>query len=249
MFDLEDEEFYDESQYAEEVENLREAIRRSVKKEILDEMNRLKTENEKLQGIKEHFDEVKREYERKKAQCDIAIAAAEENARRARLEEILRDHRLIRWKVACVLTYGPKCEKCDKSRQIKVILPSGRTVDDRCRCKTGERYYYYPVPYGLHEISDKYGVRAFYKECGLCDNEKYYVIDTEFTLSICDDSMKKKIEAWKNHKVEEREVKSLLFDDKGECQNICDVLNEKQGHPEWIYRLDGELLENVKCGK
>lgn len=35
MFDLEDEEFYDESQYAEEVENLREAIRRSVKKKFL----------------------------------------------------------------------------------------------------------------------------------------------------------------------------------------------------------------------
>lgn len=99
MLDWEDKEFYEESQYTEEIENLREAIRNSVKKEILDEMNRLKTENEKLQGIKEHFDEVKREYERKKAQCDIAIATAEENARRARLEEILEDHRMIRWKV------------------------------------------------------------------------------------------------------------------------------------------------------
>ena len=30
-----------------------------------------------------------------------------------------------------------------------------------------------------------------------------------------------------------------LYDSKEECQNICDELNEKAGHPEWIYKIDG----------
>ena len=72
------------------------------------------------------------------------------------------------------------------------------------------------------------------------------MIDGELSMSICDDSMKKKIEDWKNHKIEEGKVTNLLFDDREECQNICNVLNEKQGHPEWIYNLEGESLVEVK---
>ena len=56
---------------------LEEAVRNSVRREILDEMNRLKRENEELQDVKEHFDEVKANYERKKAECDRIIADAE----------------------------------------------------------------------------------------------------------------------------------------------------------------------------
>ncbi len=240
MLDWEDKEFYEESQYTEEIENLREAIRNSVKKGILDEMNRLKTENEKLQGIKEHFDEVKREYERKKAQCDIAIATAEENARRARLEEILEDHRMIRWKVESRYGYGPKCDKCDKNRKIQIKLPSGRVVDDNCKCEANKRFYY-PVSYEMYEISDRRGLIAHYqkKDSG---NDIYYAVE------ICDERMKDRIEEWKKRKTEES-VRGLLFDSREECQSACDIFNEKQGHPEWIYRLDGELLENGKCEK
>ena len=77
-YDYDEEEFYSDSKYQEQVENLEEAIKASVKSEILDEMNRLRTENEKLQGIKDHFDEVKRDYEKKKAECDRVVRNAEQ---------------------------------------------------------------------------------------------------------------------------------------------------------------------------
>lgn len=64
-YDYPEEEFYPESEYQEQIDALKEAIRSSVKSEILEEMNRLRTENEKLQGIKEHFEEVKKDYEKK----------------------------------------------------------------------------------------------------------------------------------------------------------------------------------------
>lgn len=59
-YDYPEEEFYPESEYQEQIDALKEAIKSSVKSEILEEMNRLRAENEKLQGVKEHFEEVKR---------------------------------------------------------------------------------------------------------------------------------------------------------------------------------------------
>lgn len=59
-YDYPEEEFYPESEYQEQIDALKEVIKSSVKSEILEEMNRLRAENEKLQGIKEHFEEVKK---------------------------------------------------------------------------------------------------------------------------------------------------------------------------------------------
>ena len=52
FYDYEDEDFYTENEYQEEIDNLKEAIKKSVKREITEEMNRLREENKKLQGIK-----------------------------------------------------------------------------------------------------------------------------------------------------------------------------------------------------
>lgn len=73
FYDYEDEDFYTENEYQEEIDNLKEAIKKSVKRETTEEMNRLREENKKLQGIKENFDTVKKDFERKKDECDRAI--------------------------------------------------------------------------------------------------------------------------------------------------------------------------------
>ena len=73
MYDWEDQEFYESSQYADEIEALQSAIRSSIRKEVLEEMNRLQEENKKLQGIKEHFESVKREIMKEKNQNVIGL--------------------------------------------------------------------------------------------------------------------------------------------------------------------------------
>ena len=143
-YDYDEEEFYSDSKYQEQVENFEEAIKASVKSEILDEMNRLRTENEKLQGIKDHFDEVKRDYEKKKAECDRAVRNAEHNAKRMRIAELMKDHKVVKWKITWTLVYGQKCDKCDSDRNVEIKLPSGRVVNDSCECKTDSKRYYYP---------------------------------------------------------------------------------------------------------
>lgn len=52
FYDYEDEDFYTENEYQEEIDNLKEAIKKSVKREITEEMNRLREENKKLQELK-----------------------------------------------------------------------------------------------------------------------------------------------------------------------------------------------------
>ena len=68
-YDYPEEEFYPESEYQEQIDALKEVIKSSVKSEILEEMNRLRAENEKLYGIKKHFEEVKRDKEKKKTEA------------------------------------------------------------------------------------------------------------------------------------------------------------------------------------
>lgn len=236
MYDWEDEEFYENSQYADGIEALQSAIRSSIKKEVLEEMNRLQEENRNLQGIKEHFESVKRDYERKKSECDRIIANAEYNARTARFSELMKDHKVIRWKVDWKFTYGAKCDKCDDSRRIKITLPSGRVVDDICKCNTKSRRLFFPAPRALYEISDEHGLMGWYKECTSSNGEKYYTISDRYS-TICDRNNKKEMEKLK--RLEGEGIENALYDSKEECEKICDELNKKQGHPEWIYKMDG----------
>ena len=174
-YDYLEEEFYPESEYQEQIDALKEVIKSSVKSEILEEMNRLRAENEKLQGIKEHFEEVKKDYEKKKDECDRIIRNAEYNAKKMRLADLMKDHKVIKWKVSWELVYGPKCDKCDSDRAIEIKLPSGKIVKDSCKCKTDSKRYYYPKRYVLSEFTDRNGVgkiTALYSEEGSRNAER-----------------------------------------------------------------------------
>ena len=60
--------FYDEEQFFgggefdEEIEQLKETLKKSVRKEVLDELEKLRAENKELQGIKANFEKIKRDY-------------------------------------------------------------------------------------------------------------------------------------------------------------------------------------------
>lgn len=239
-YDYPEDEFWPESEYQEQVDALKDAIRDSVKSEILEEMNRLRAENEKLQGIKEHFEKVKKDYEKKKDECDRIARNAEYNAKKMRLTDLMKDHKVIKWKITWEYVYGPKCDKCDSDRDVEVKLPSGRIVKDSCGCKTDRKRYYYPKRYILSEFTDRYRdgrITAHYSEKNSY-NEKdtYYEL---YTCTVCDkftdDKKKKAIENLSD------EVKSILFNEEEECQEVCDRLNKDLG--DHLYTYDGTHIE------
>lgn len=239
-YDYPEEEFYPESEYQEQIDALKEAIKSSVKSEILEEMNRLRAENEKLQGIKEHFEEVKKDYEKKKDECDRIIRNAEYNAKKMRLSELMKDHKVVKWKVDRELVYGPKCCKCNSNRSIEVRLPSGRIAEDECECKTKSKYYYYPKMYVLSEFTDRYRcgeiVAHYTEERSSHGDDVYY---ERYTCTICDSSTEEdKKEAIRTLSDKVREI---LFDQEEKCQEVCDRLNDGLGN--YLYTFEGENIK------
>lgn len=246
-YDYPEEGFYTESEYQEQIDALKEAIKNSVKSEILEEMNRLRAENEKLQAIKEHFEEVKKDYEKKKDECDRITRNAEYNAKKMRLADLMKNHKVIKWKITWEYVYGPKCDKCDSDRTVDVKLPSGNTVKDSCGCKTDSKRYYYPKRYILSEFTDRYRdgrITAFYTEKNSYnEKDSYYEL---YTCTVCDNftnaEKKKAIENLSD------EVRKILFDEEEECQKVCDKLNEGLGN--FLYKNNGESIkEYLKMAK
>lgn len=84
MYYMDDEDYFEPSEFDAKIEELKNELRESVKKEVKDELEKLREENKKLQGIKENFESIKKDYGRKKAECESAMRNAETKARQAR---------------------------------------------------------------------------------------------------------------------------------------------------------------------
>ena len=153
-----------------------------------------------------------------------------------RIAELMKDHKVVKWKITWTLVYGQKCDKCDSDRNVEIKLPSGRVVDDSCECKTDSKRYYYPKSYILSEFTDRDGagrITALYsEEKNYDEKDTYYKL---YSCTVCDnftDAKKKKtIETLDD------EIFRMLFDEQEECQEVCDRLNASLG--DYMYTIDG----------
>ena len=235
-YDYPEEEFYPESEYQEQIDALKEAIKSSVKSEILEEMNRLRAENEKLQGKDTEKEDDSGGDEKKKDECDRIIRNAEYNAKKMRLSELMKDHKVAKWKVGRELVYGPKCCKCNSNRSIEVRLPSGRIAEDECECKTKSKYYYHPKMYVLSEFTDRYRcgevIAHYTEEISSHGDDVYY---ERYACTVCDSSTEE--EKKEAIRTLSDKVREILFDQEEKCQEVCDRLNEGLG--DFLYMFDG----------
>ena len=90
-----------------------------MKKEINDEIEKLRKENKELQGIKNNFESIKRDFERKKEECERVMKDAEYRAKHARLAELMEQMKLVLWSVTWETRYKRKCNKCDCWRTLR----------------------------------------------------------------------------------------------------------------------------------
>ena len=146
--------YFEPGEFDEKIEELKNELRESVKKEINDEIEKLRKENKELQGIKNNFESIKRGFERKKEECERVMKDAEHRAKHARLAELMEQMKLVLWSVTWETRYKRKCNKCDCWRNVKVTLPSGNTVSDTCICAKTARVYH-PKENVLYEIADR----------------------------------------------------------------------------------------------
>jgi HD superfamily phosphohydrolase len=212
--------FYNEpSEFDIQVDEFKQSLMKSVKKEFVSEMERLSTENKELQDIKANFEAVKRDFENKKRQLESEYQILKSNVRRERLVDILRDHKIILYKAYSKREYPPKCEKCDKHRKVNYISPLGRMTSEDCSCKEGKTVYY-PEEYIRYEFRlnrDKNGVTAWYRQYN--DDEDGFTSDSSIHADyIYSPDMN----------FEDLKRYSTFFKTKEECQAYCDYLNSKE---------------------
>ena len=186
--------YFEPGEFDEKIEELKNELRESVKKEINDEIEKLRKENKELQGIKNNFESIKRDFERKKEECERVMKDAEYRAKHARLAELMEQMKLVLWSVTWEARYKRKCNKCDCWRNVKVTLPSGNTVSDTCICAKTARVYH-PKENVLYEIADRgLDFRVWYKERG-DKGKEYFIADTIAVIpSKIIDRNKKKID-------------------------------------------------------
>lgn len=236
MYEYEDyEDYFEPGEFDEEIERMKEALRKSVKKEIQDELQRLREENKNLQGIKEHFEQIKKDFERKKSECDRIIANAERNAMGTRLVKLLDAYKLVLWSPDYKYHYKKKCDKCDRWRNIKFTLPSGKVVDDKCSCNESERVAY-PAMYMVYEMNDRHsGLTVWYKKCGKSGDE-YIHLDCASRVP--------KLVIDHNMKFEEIPTdREVFFATYEECMAYCEYLTPDREAQGYLYRQDGTIVE------
>lgn len=140
MYEFPDyDDFYAEaSDFKMQIDEFKQSLRKAVAQEWVDRMNALEKENAELQDIKKNFESIKEDYEKKKRECEWetkkAVSEAENNARRSRLRDLMKDVQHIFWDLETAYKYGEKCDKCNENRQILYKTPSGKDAFEDCKC-------------------------------------------------------------------------------------------------------------------
>lgn len=140
MYDYDD--FYNEpSELEMQVDEFKESLLNAVKDEYKAEMERLRKENAELLEIKKSFDQIKRDYNQKMVELDMAKRDLKNEVRKERLKDILKDFEVLLYRPTHNYEYGPKCNNCDENRQIHYKTPSGKDAQENCGCKEKHKVF------------------------------------------------------------------------------------------------------------
>ena len=192
-FDFDD--FYNEPCFDERFEEIKNNLRQTVKKEILDEVEKLKKENEELKVIKNNFDDevnkVRREYNRKAWELECKYQEDLEKVKKAPLNELIELCSKTYYDFSKNFDYVPKCDKCNEDRKIVFIDPYNRKHSFDCVCNKielkGLKIDEHRID-GISEVNFKNGELSMFcsfnwKTCGE-DTPAYYLNGNYFNKDL-----------------------------------------------------------------
>ena len=221
------EDFYNQgpSDFDIAIEEFKEGLRKTVKKEILDEMARLKKENEELQDVKKNFEQIKQDYERKKKHFEDEEHNLTYTLARKKINELieLADLHQECYRIDTVYGYVPKCDKCDENRKIYFKSPSGRDCEEECPVcgKYWCKYVAKPIP----------SIRLYFDNDPNIKCEAIYTYHNEWG-----DSTNYTNKNIYNGTIDDFDIKSYnryntVFSSKELAEQICDKLNKDANVP------------------
>lgn len=212
-----DYDFYDEpSEFEEQVGEFKKALTESVKKEFLEEMQALKEENERLREFIDKEEDYNRELERIKRDCAIRAENAERDAKRKRLNELLKDVSVFGYRPKYTYEIGPKCDKCDNNRRIHFRSPSGRDLTEDCVCAK-RKVTYVPARVSLVEFcaTDRFDSVYYERTEESGEYSRYDLIADVFDKS-------------ENKSFDDINQYHVVFLNEEDCRRYCEWLNDEQ---------------------
>lgn len=228
----EDDFYYEPSEFDQQIEDFKKALRESVKEETKAEIASLKKELEELKEFKNKrhkfiadYEAQIREIKHHAESVERAAKESEEKWKKARLHQLLGDYLVIGWEIGSTYELGEKCDKCDVNRKIHFTSPQGKPYSEDCKCAT--RYYsYFPKEATL----SKFYVRK--KDFRWNDNGETDYYNRYYT--VVDDDEYDRYESanvvYSSSNVDFAEVNQYraVFLRQEDCQKYCDWLNKKK---------------------
>lgn len=218
--------YYEPSEFDIQIEEWKDILRKSVKEEFQNQMEKLKKENTELQDIKEKWEEKVKELDDVKKEYEIKIQNAGRDAKKLRLHEILSPFSQTAYAVQYNYRYiKDKCDKCDDERYIHYKSPSGREEKEQCSCAR-KKCFYYPIEIEVADFKQlchpngkpKNEPHAYYqyKRDGSSSGE--YTDEYCYTEHIYQGENFEEINSWWG----------IVFLNKEDCENYCEYMNNKQ---------------------
>lgn len=208
--------FNPSAEFDEQIEELKDSLRSSVKGEFLKRIAELEKELAELRELKENWDEKVNEINKEKRELEKARSEAKREAEKTRLSELLADCFKEAWSVTEKYYYpNVKCDECDEEGYITFLSPQGREFKDKCKCRQRKLEYILTKSDIVEICQEKFFKPTIYfKHLRYADTEYYEKIASVF---FCDDKPFNDVEAY-----------TKIFFDKEKAQAYCDWLNQKQ---------------------
>lgn len=224
--------YYEPSEFEQQVEEFKDSLKRSVKQETQELIERLRKENEELRSVRDNWEEVKRSYEKKQRELQNEIYTCKQNASRMRLDQLFEEcgMNVILYSPYSYSVYNPKCDKCDDDRYIHYKSPSGKDNKEECECAKSFRKYKPSAEYLCEFRVNKYGsdrkqyplMMWFKKYRDYRDDYDGYTYDSNSLARFIYNGEDFE-EVRKEHNT------SVYFREEEKCQEYCDYLSKLNG--------------------
>lgn len=228
--------YYEPSESELYIEELKDKLKSEVKKDIINELNKLRKENEELKNIKNNISKLENKYKEKEYQLEREYKEKERTLMQKPLNELVKIIKEQYFYVTRPWKYIKKCDKCNDNRNLELVDPYGRKHEIACVCKQHE--------YKAFEVQEKYiGVITeiskrnnelmmwvdFSYSKGL-SRDDYYISGTYFDKNKLINKYEELINKISKNNIEEiinqRKYNDYLFVNKNDAEKFAKFLNE-----------------------
>lgn len=209
--------FNPSTEFDEQIEELKDSLRSSVKGEFLERIKELEKELAELRELRENWNEKINEINKEKRELEKARTEAKKEAEKMRLSELLSDYFKEAWSVTGEHYYpNEKCDECGEEGYITFLSPQGREFKELCKCRQRKLRYILTKSDVVEIRQEKNFKPEIYFKCLKYKNTEYY--EKIASVRFAD-----------NKPFNAAEIYAKIFFDKEKAQAYCDWLNQKQG--------------------